>query len=792
MEAKRKIKIFLTRYKWQVVGAMLLMLSYWFCLPRHLFENPTCVVVEDSTGGLLGARIAADGQWRFPHNELVPEKFENAIIAFEDRRFYYHFGIDLLSLGRAIQQNVSHRRTVSGGSTITMQIIRMAKKNPHRTVWNKLIEMILATRLELRHSKKEILALYASNAPFGGNVVGLETAAWRYFSKSPNLLSWAEAATLAVLPNSPALIHPGRNRETLLKKRNKLLLKLLENQTIDTISYELALEEEIPEQPAALPQLAPHLLDRVCSLQLQQSQTRFQTTIDVRLQIQLTHLLNRHHHILQNNYIHNAAAVVIDVETGAVLAYVGNVVGAGQAHGEQVDIISAPRSTGSIIKPLLYAAVLDEGLIHPNTLLPDIPMQLSGYRPENFLQRYDGVVKSERALSRSLNAPIIRMLQMYGLEKFHYRLQQLGFSTINQPANHYGLPLVLGGAEVTLEQITSTYASMARTLKHFPIQNGWYHPNDFRMAHVLYEKNEPKARLQKSPIQYSAAAIWFAFDAMQTLERPSTVGEWERFDSSRKIAWKTGTSFGFRDAWAVGVDTKYAVGVWVGNADGEGRPGLVGVHTAAPIMFDIFHLLPAASAWFEAPYDEMIELPICKQSGFRALDICEKDTFWALASHLKMSACPYHQVIHLDSSLNWQVNSNCELVSNIQHQPWFVLPPVEAHYYKGKNPSYKALPPFRGDCEVDASQKMMELIYPKMHAKIYVPVDIDGNLSSTVFRAAHRKETATVHWHLDEHYLGSTQHFHEIELQPVPGVHQLTLVDDSGQRLEQTFTILAK
>ena len=792
MSKKRNIKKFILRKKWYFLILTVLSIAYWMCLPNPLFHDPTCVILEDKNGILLGARIAKDGQWRFPHREEVPEKFEKAIIAFEDKRFYYHPGIDPASLWRAIRLNVKSKKILSGGSTLSMQVIRMAKKNPKRTVWNKIIELLLVTRLELGYSKKEILALYTSNAPFGGNVVGLETATWRYFGKSPVLLSWAEAATLAVLPNSPALIHPGRNRDALVIKRNKLLGTLLKEQIIDSLTYELAIEEPIPEQPSALPQVAPHLMDRIYTANTSSTQTRFKTTLNPQLQVQITQILNRHHNILRNNHIYNGAAMVMDIESGEILAYVGNIVGAGQEYEEQVDIIPAPRSTGSIIKPLLYAASLDEGIVHPRSLLPDIPLQLSGYRPENFLQHYDGIVKAERALSRSLNVPIIRMLQNYGLEKFHYRLQTLGFTTINKPANHYGLPLVLGGAEVTLEQITTAYANMARTLNHFADQSGWYNPNDFRPAHYLYNPKTTPTKLQKQFPQFSAGAIWFTFDAMRTVERPNTSGEWEIFDSSRPVAWKTGTSFGFRDAWSIGIDTKYAVGVWVGNADGEGRPGLIGVYTAAPILFDIFKLLPHSSNWFSTPYDEMVKIPICKQSGFRPLAICEKDTVWALKSHIKMDVCKYHKIIHLDSTFQWQVNANCEDISNIKHLPWFVLPPVEAFYYKSKSPSYKELPPFRADCFKDNTQASMELIYPQMHAIIYVPKDIDGKLSSTIFKAAHREETAIIHWHLDNQYLASTQHFHEIKLQPKAGIHQLTLVDERGQRLEQTFTILEK
>ncbi|MEM8526762.1 MAG: penicillin-binding protein 1C [Bacteroidota bacterium] len=781
------------KFYWLAASIFLLFL-YYFSLPKILFNDPTSIVLEDQNGRLLGARIAADGQWRFPQNDSLPNKFIAAITEFEDRRFFSHWGIDPIGIGRAIQQNIKAKSVVSGGSTISMQVIRMARKREKRSLWNKLIEMVLATRLELRCTKAEILQLYATHAPFGGNVVGLETASWRYYKKSPFLLSWSEVATLAVLPNSPALMHPGRNRTALLEKRNRLLQRLYEQQRLDSISYKLALEEPLPDKPLPLPQIAPHLLDRVSSMEQKKDKSRFRSTLNTNLQERSENVLQVHHNRLINNYIYNAAAIVADVETGKILAYIGNVVGAGEEHGEQVDVIPAPRSTGSVIKPLLYASMLEEGKIAPQSLVPDVPTHLSGYRPENFHEQYDGVVTAKRALVRSLNVPIVRMLQEYGLEKFHFQLQQLGFQHINQLPQHYGLPLVLGGAEISLEEITSVYASMARTLNAFPNQDGKYSRDDFRALHYLQEEEEKKevTKLQNEPTHFSVSSIWQTFDAMRAVERPNSVGEWESFASSRKIAWKTGTSFGFRDAWAVGVNSHYAVGVWVGNADGEGRPGLVGVKTAAPILFDLFKLLPADNDWFSVPYDEMKEIVVCKQSGYRPLDICKRDTVWLSKSAVKMKACPYHQMLHLDKTQTWQVNSDCVAPSEMIHQPSFILPPIEEFYYKSKNPSYQAAPPLRTDCEALEEIADMQLIYPKYHAKIFVPIDLDGELSSTVFKVAHRSADTKIHWHLDRTYLGTTQHFHEMELQPEAGRHLLTLVDEKGGRLERSFEILSK
>jgi len=337
---------------------------------------------------------------------------------------------------------------------------------------------------------------------------------------------------------------------------------------------------------------------------------------------------------------------------------------------------------------------------------------------------------------------------------------------------------------------------MARTLNHFSDFDGRYDPNDFRRPTYSPEPTKPIAKsklLKESPV-LSAAAIYQTFEAMLEVERPGSEGDWKRFQSSQKIAWKTGTSFGFRDAWAVGLNTKYAVGVWVGNADGEGKPGLVGVRAAAPILFDVFSLLPASN-WFEQPHDEMTDVTICKKSGYRALDICEVDTSTICLSGLKSKACRFHQLIHVDLEEQYRVNSNCADLDEMKHLSWFVLPPLEAHYALSSDPSYQKLPPFRPDCDPASGsgneEQPMQLIYPKDVTQIYVPINLDGSHSQTIFKVAHRKSNATIHWHLDNTFLASTTDFHEQALSPSPGKHQLTLVDDQGFRLEQNFEIVS-
>ncbi len=780
-----------------ITSFIVVVLIYYFILPSQLFDNDVSIVIEDQKGNLLGAHIANDGQWRFPPLDSIPEKFRQSAINFEDKRFNYHWGFDPLALMRALVQNIRAGEIESGGSTITMQVIRLSR-NKNRTIPEKILEIILASRLEFSYSKKEIFTMYASNAPFGGNVVGIDAAAWRYFNRSPFELSWAESAMLAVLPNSPSLIHPGKNRKHLFAKRNRLLKRLYENKTIDSLTYQLAIEEPIPHEPQPYPQIAPHVLSRMYGKRGHIQKSRIKTTIDADLQKQMIRVIDRYHKKYKVNSINNAAALVLDVETGKALAYVGNVHAIGkQSNGYQVDMITAERSTGSILKPFLYAAMLTSGEILPTTLIADVPTNLGGYSPQNYNLSYDGAVPARRALARSLNVPAVRLLMDYSIERFHYLLQKIGMTTLHYPPNHYGLSLILGGCEGSLWDISGIYASMARTLNHYTQYNGKYDRADFHPPIIQHSPETNKGAVQLDDNSwFSASAIWITLEAMLDVERPTDESNWELFSSSRRIAWKTGTSFGFRDAWSIGVTPRYVVGVWVGNADGEGRPNLIGIKAAAPVLFDIFDLLPNESSWFDAPYDDMIYEAVCQKSGYLASEICQPvDSMWIPKTGERFKVCPFHKLVHLDQSEIWRVDSECENPENMVHRPWFVLPPAMEWFYKSKNAGYKSLPPYREDCKHNMSAgdvRAMEIIYPKETAKIYVPVELDGSQGSTVFEVAHRRPNTIIFWHIDAQYIGQTKQFHQMALHPPKGKHTLSLVDEYGETLILHFEIMGK
>lgn len=753
---------------------ILCILAFWvtgyiFCLPRHLFHVPYSTVVTDRNEELLGARIASDGQWRFPPRNTTPEKIKECLITFEDKHFYHHWGVNPFAIGRAFYQNVKNKRIVSGGSTLTMQTIRLAR-NESRTFREKLIEMIWATRLEFRASKEEILSMYISHAPFGGNVVGLDAAAWRYFGHSADDLSWAESAMLAVLPNAPAMIHLSKGRKTLLDKRNRLLKQLLEKKTIDSSTYELAISEPLPDEPHALPQIAPYLVSRFYQ---ERNGEYSRSTINKGIQTQVEDLAERWSNEFGRSDIRNLAILVIDIPSNQVVAYCGNVHFDRKQGGNQVDVIQAPRSTGSILKPFLYYAMLQEGSLLPDMLLPDVPVNINGFTPQNFSMQFEGAVPASEALARSLNIPAVTMLQRYGVPKFHSFLQQIGLKTINRSSSHYGLSLILGGAEATLWDVTNAYAMMGRSLLQLPQ----------RSCSLLL----PTSRITESTDPFQPGAVWQTFDALKEVNRPEEI-DWKSIPSMQTIAWKTGTSYGFRDAWAVGVTPRYAVGVWVGNATGEGKPGLVGAQTAGPVLFDIFNLLPSSS-WFTRPAGIFVEAEVCRKSGHLKGRFCDKtDTLLVLPAGLRTEACPYHHLVTLSADESQRIYENCANTEPTLRKSWFTLPPVWEWYYKQHHPEYKPLPPFKAGCGEDTFQPM-QFIYPPMNARIKLPKQLDGSKGFLTVELAHNNPNATVFWHLDETYQAQTQDFHKISLQPAAGKHSLTAVDGEGNTISTTFFV---
>jgi penicillin-binding protein 1C len=778
--------------------------------PAARFPDDLSAAVYDRRGELLGAAVSSDGQWRLGSSGNPPDKYVRAVVAFEDKRFFSHMGIDAAALARAALQNARAGEVRSGGSTISMQVARLARPGRARTLWEKAAEAALALRLELLRGKRGVLRLYADNAPFGGNVVGLEAASFRFFGRPPSSLSWAEAATLAVLPNTPSGIHPGKNRDALLAKRDRLLRRLRDRGELSEDDLALALEEPLPPEPYPLPSLAPHLVARFLLAGAGRPggpPARVETTLDASLQERATEILARRSERLASGGVYNGACVVARVGTGEVLAYVGNVprpeaggdAAAASARGYDVDLVRASRSSGSLFKPFLYAAALDSGELGPRSLLPDLPTRYGSYEPENNLGTYSGAVRADAALARSLNVPFVRLLRSFGVERFRDVLASTGMTTLSRRAEDYGLTLILGGAETSLWEMAGRFAALARTASEPPSREGG------QAFDLGTTRSELEARPRRAnPFSSGAAAL--TLDVLTRVARPEEEAAWEDYASARRIAWKTGTSFGYRDAWAIGVDGAYVVGVWVGNASGEGRPSLKGSLAAAPVLFDVFNLLaaggaagtgdsggrPSEIAEAAGSAAALRETETCADSGWAAGPDCARVELVLVPADAKpLPLCPYCASVALSADGKYRVRAEEEPAGSVRVEKRFALPPGMEWYYR-RNLDYRPLPPWRPGSAQSGSDRSLAILAPEEGASIYVPIELTGKSGATVFAAAHRDPGATVFWHLDGEYLGSTVGSHRMESRPAPGAHVLTLVDDAGRSASRRFTILSK
>ena len=771
---------------------LLYLIFWWNALPNPLFEVSYSTLLLDRKEEIMGVKVAQDEQFRFPGTNVLPDKYKEALFAFEDKRFWQHKGVDWFALARAMYRNIKAGRVVSGGSTISMQVIRLARKNPPRTYLEKFWEIFLTLRLEQSYSKEQILQLYAAHAPFGKNIVGLKAAALKYFDRDPGQLSWAEAAFLAVLPNAPAL----NNVRLLKEKRNRLLKELYRLGKIEEEDYRLALEEPMPENVYYPENIAPHLLARA---DITRKGEVCHSYIDSYLQKAVSEIVRRHNRMLGGNHIYNAAVLVAHIPSGEVRAYIGNTPAWGNSRGNEVDIIPAVRSSGSILKPALYALMQHNGYILSKTLIPDVPSRFGGYAPSNFNRTFQGVVPADKALSMSLNIPFVRLLKEYNYNRFYRELKGLGIHSLNRPADDYGLSLILGGGETSLWDLCNMYGGMVSVLRHYNEADGQYYEGEYDRLKLWKEKKvssqsgdlfvQTPCTPDRAPL--SAASIWLTLKALREVERPELESGWKNFASRLDLAWKTGTSFGYRDAWAIGVNADWVIGVWVGNSDGEGRPGLVGVRAAAPILFEVAGLLPVEGHLYK-PAEEMQEVVVCRKSGYRASMICEeKDTLEVCGAGTRTTICPYHRFVSLDATEKWQVNSDCEPVYKIQVKPWFVLTPVQEWYYTRTHSDYRKLPPYRPDCEPDRGD-VMEMIYPQKGMRVFVPRDFGGRRSAVVFELVHRNSSAEVYWHIDDRYVGDTRYIHQIEVDIPEGKHVLTVVDDEGNTLRQVFQVVGE
>jgi penicillin-binding protein 1C len=586
----------------------------------------------------------------------------------------------------------------------------------------------------------------------------------------------------------------------------------------------LALAEPLPPEPYPLPRLAPQLVDRFAVGNPGGLSARVETTLDASLQEKAAEILDRRVGRLAAGGVHNGACIVARVDTGEVLAYVANVHGFAVAqgdfdsgasassrgfaveHGEAVDLIRAERSSGSLFKPFLYAAALEAGELGPRSLLPDLPTRYGSYEPENNLGSYSGAVRADEALARSLNVPFVRLLKSFGVERFRDLLVSTGMSSLRRRAEDYGLTLILGGAETSLWEMAGRFAALARTASSLgpATSRSGYRAGASQVFDLGLTRAELDSRVRR-PDPFSPGSATLTLDALTRVARPEEEAAWEDYASARRIAWKTGTSFGYRDAWAIGVDGTYVAGVWVGNASGEGRPSLKGSAAAAPILFELFGLLAAGGAGDSASSSgaagggrdaaaspALREMEVCADSGWAAGPNCARiETALVPAAVKSLPLCPYCASVAVSADGRYRVRAEEEAPGNVRIEKRFVLPPAIERYY-ARSLGYKSLPPWKPGSAQSGSDRSLAVVTPEEGASLFIPVEITGRPGAAVFTVAHRDPKAVVFWQLDGIYLGSTRGVHAIEVRPGAGEHLLTVVDGAGRSVSRRFTVLSE
>ena len=717
--------------------------------------------IYDKHEKLLCASLSSEESYHLPLSSHINEFYKKASIVYEDKAFFLHFGLDFSSVFRSSFLNIKEKKIVSGASTITMQVARLLCKNEKRTYFQKIKEAFLSLLLEARYTKDEIFALYALHAPFGGNVIGVDAASFRYFSTSEENLTISQATVLAVLPNQPSLVTLSKMRKRLKEKRDILIKNLHQYGIIDSQTCDLSILEPLPEKPSPLPFLAMHYHDFLkTNKELKAKNEKYITTIDYEMQKLMEDMTERHSKRLQENLIYNMAMLVMEVETGDVLVYVGNT-GFFNATGKNVyvDMARAKRSSGSLLKPFLFAGMLDRGMIFPHSLLIDIPTQIQNYAPENNNGKYEGAIEASEALTKSLNVPFVRALREYGIPPFLDLLKKCGFTTFNRKPEEYGLPLILGGGEITLYEACSVYARLARCASNM----------------LAFDEEFP----------ISKGAAYLTLNELTSGKRPYDEAFWESFVGKQKIAWKTGTSDGYKDAWSIGITPKYVVGVWAGNADGVGRPEIKSNIATLPLMFEVFDVLEKSS-WFIKPEKHLKRCLSCSHSHYLKGIHCDS----AIEAELPINAplpkpCPFCSSVCLTSDGKYRIEAS-EAGGNESVENWFVLPPSVEVFYANNHKQYKTLPHFLNKTHKASD---FEIIFPENNCLIEIPIELSEKKGAFTAKVAHKNKEATLYWDVDGLYLGKTKTFHQFDITMPEGYHILTVTDEGGNSKKVSFYV---
>lgn len=763
-------------FRWQHLVVAAASLFLWFLLLNWAFPLPATKdwsqVVLAQDGTLVTAYLTPDEKWRMrTHFDEVPEDLVTALIEKEDQYYWVHPGVNPFAMARAAGANLLAGKRTSGASTITMQLARMMEPKP-RTFGNKLIEMFRAFQLEWQYSKTEILEMYLSYLPFGGNVEGVKAASYLYFDRPPQNLSLGQSTLLTVIPNRPNSLRPDRHPEQALAARDKWLRRFMENDIFPKSDIATALSEPLRSKRYAIPNQAPQFAHRFS----RDPATNFlRTTLHPEVQQHSQTLLQRHVQGLRNKGLTNGAILVVDNQTMEVLAYCASADFEDKAAHGEVDAIRALRSPGSTLKPLIFAQAFDDGILHPHSMVLDIPTDYQGFNPVNYDRSFRGQVRVDEALQQSLNLPAVRTLNEIGLHDFILKLRRAGFKGVADQAAGLGLSLALGGCGVRLEELVTLYAAFAHGGQLQPIR---------------YLENTPLDR--RPELVCSPEAAWMVTEILSGLKRPDLPQHYAEKADLPKIAWKTGTSFGRRDAWAIGYNPRYTIGVWLGNMNGSQVMQMSGASASVPLLFDLFNeisLLPSqvnvpAPAWFSQP-ETVVERQYCSTTGHLPGPHCDqKVPGWAIEGRTQPTRCVHSREVLTNADRSIQFCVACAPTGGFRRDLYPNYPADLLNWFEAEGLDYQKPPRHNPGCQGVFSGKGPEIQSPEAGGVYYLDQG-----QELLLQAQADQEVHLHYWYVDGKYVGSSDVGNSFFIDPPRGKVELVCMDDKGRTRERTVEI---
>jgi penicillin-binding protein 1C len=762
---KKGILKFFKRLGIAIVGLFLLffILNWIFPLPDKI-EYST--IVTDNKGEVVNAYLTSDQKWRMKTelNEISP-LLRKTIIAKEDKYFYSHPGINPFAVTRAFFKNVFRMKRTSGASTITMQVAR-ALEPRKRNILSKIIEMFRAFQLEWKYSKDEILQMYLNLVPYGGNIEGVKSASQLYFKKNPDHLSLAEITALSIIPNRPSSLVMGKNNDKIIEERNRWLKKFAKEKVFTEKEIEDALAEPLIASRGTVPHYIPHLSYKL----KKQRGDLIKTNVDLNTQLKTEKLVEDYVRTQRLRNIKNAAVVILDNKTHKIVTYVGSSGFKDSTDGGQVNGANAVRQPGSTLKPLLYALCFDEGLLTPKTIVTDVAVNYQGYAPENYDQKFNGYVTVEYSLEHSLNIPAVKSLKLLGYEKLVHKLVQCNFRQIQKDQRKLGLSLILGGCGTTLEELTGLFSTFAN--------NGNYIAPSFT-------QNDTNHASQNI---ISPAATYMINEILSKVNRPDFPLNWTSTERMPKIAWKTGTSYGRRDAWSIGYNKNYTVGVWVGNFSGVGVADLSGANVATPLLFKIFNTIDYDSdeEWFTQPKDCDIR-QVCSETGLIPTDHCTNlttDYFIPLISSTQ--TCNNWQEIMISPDEKISYCKSCVPESGYKKKWYKVMEPDIQSWFEDNRIAYTKIPPHNPDCELIFKGNAPFITFP-VNGSEYLISKKSPDPLQLVCKTAN--DVSKVYWYINDKFYKTANAGEKQFFVPQEGPVKISCTDDKGRNRDIKITV---